>query len=401
MYDVMDGVKVIEVAEHTFVPAAGMVLADWGADVIKIERVGAGGDPGRSLAIPNSSGNGFNMYFEAGNRGKRSVALDLTQPEGREILYKLVETADVFITNMRAKARRKMGIEPEELMKRNPRLIYARGSGYGIRGDMADDGGFDYPSSWCRSGAAWMLTQPGSEPISQPGSVGDLGGGVTTAGAIAAALFRRERTGKGAIVDNALYLFGIYLMSQSVIGVGLGLDRGPSQPRSESFNPIMNTYRTSDDRWILLSMMYDAWWPDLCRHLDRPDLIDDPRYHDGPSRFANNRALIAELEAIFAAHDFAWWRERLKTAQGVWSPLLNPSEVAHDPQAQANEFVTEVHAPDGRSYLAGVSPAQFDQQTIGELKAAPAYAAHTADVLGELGLAPGDVEQLRTAGVVL
>jgi formyl-CoA transferase len=231
--------------------------------------------------------------------------------------------------------------------------------------------------------------------------VGDLGGGVTTAGAIAAALFRRERTGKGAIVDNALYLFGIYLMSQSVIGVGLGLDRGPSQPRSESFNPIMNTYRTSDDRWILLSMMYDAWWPDLCRHLDRPDLIDDPRYHDGPSRFANDKALIAELEAIFAAHDFAWWRERLKTAQGVWSPLLNPSEVAHDPQAQANEFVTEVHAPDGRSYLAGVSPAQFDQQTIGELKAAPAYAAHTADVLGELGLAPGDVEQLRTAGVVL
>jgi formyl-CoA transferase len=153
MYDVMEGVKVIEVAEHTFVPAAGMILADWGADVIKIERTSGGGDPGRNLPIPGSSANGFSMFFEAGNRGKRSVRLDLTQEAGRELLYQLVAGADVFITNLRADARKKLGIEPDNLMKLNPKLIYARGTGYGIQGAMANDGGFDFPSSWCRSGS--------------------------------------------------------------------------------------------------------------------------------------------------------------------------------------------------------------------------------------------------------
>ena len=182
MYDVMEGIKVIEVAEHTFVPAAGMILADWGADVIKIERTSGGGDPGRSLPIPGSSANGFSMYFEAGNRGKRSVRLDLTQQAGRDLLYRMVADADVFITNLREGARKKLGIEPEDLMQHNPRLIYARGTGYGIRGDMANDGGFDFPSSWCRSGAGFMQTQPDGFPPGQPGSVGDLGGGATLAG---------------------------------------------------------------------------------------------------------------------------------------------------------------------------------------------------------------------------
>lgn len=401
MYDVMEGIKVIEVAEHTFVPAAGMILGDWGADVIKIERTTDGGDPGRNLAIPNASAQGMNLYFEAGNRGKRSIALDLTKPEGREILYKLVENADVFITNLRRNARVKLGIEPEELMKRNPRLIYARGTGYGLKGEMADDGGFDFPSSWCRSGSAYMQTRPGGEPPMQPGSVGDLGGAATLAGAISAALFRRERTGKGTIVDNALYLVGIYLMSQSVIGAGLGLKRGPTEPQSAAANPIVNRYRTRDDRWITICLLNASWWPDLCRHLDRPNLIDDPRYVDNQARFANNLELIREFDAIFAAHDYAWWLQKLKTLEAVWAPLQSPEEVMNDPQALENGFVTKIVADDGRSYMGGVSPAQFDEQPIGELRAAPAYGAHGAEILGELGLADADVAGLRASGVIL
>ncbi|MET0137745.1 MAG: CoA transferase, partial [Sphingobium sp.] len=191
MYDVMEGVRVIEVAEHTFVPAAGMLLADWGADVVKVERTTHGGDPGRNLKIPGAEGK-INLFFEAGNRGKRSIALDLTQQEGRDLLYQLVDQADVFTTNLRRSARVKLGIEPETLMARNPRLVYARGTGYGLHGAMADDGGFDFPSSWCRSGSAYATTFPGGEPPSQPGSVGDLCGGATLAGAISAALFKRE-----------------------------------------------------------------------------------------------------------------------------------------------------------------------------------------------------------------
>ena len=373
MYDVMAGVKVIEVAEHTFVPAAGMILADWGADVIKIERTSGGGDPGRNMAIPNSGRDGRNMYFEAGNRGKRSVALDLTKPEGRELLYTLLDGADVFITNLRSDARKKLGIEPGDLMARNPRLIYARGTGYGIVGKMANDGGFDFPSSWCRSGSGYMQTPAGGEPPVQPGSVGDLGGGATLAGAISAALFRRERTGKGAVVDNALYLFGTYLMSQSVVAASMGLERGPNVARTEGFSALMTLYRTSDDRWISLCLLVDSWWPDFARHIDREDLLTDPRFATQRARFDNRGALIAELDAVFAAHDLAYWRERLVTMEGVWAPLQSPEEVIADPQALENGFVTPVNGPDGApAYLGGASPAQFDERPIGTLRAGPA-----------------------------
>ena len=260
MYDVMNGVRVIEVAEHTFVPAASMVLADWGADVIKIERP-AGGDAARNLRILQRPGQVFNEYFEVANRGKRSVALDLTQAEGRAVLVKLIETADVFITNLRGDARRKLGVDSDQVLQLNPRIIYARGTGYGLRGPMAQDGGFDFPSAWCRSGSGFVQTPAGGEPPMQPGSVGDLLGGATLAGAIAAALFRRERTGKGAVVDNALYLLGAYLMTQSITGAGLGGGRGPATPRSQAGDPLVNVYRTADDRWISLCFLQDSWWP--------------------------------------------------------------------------------------------------------------------------------------------
>lgn len=400
MYDVMAGIKVLEVAEHTFVPAASMILGDWGADVIKIERTTGGGDPGRNLAIPNSGRDGFNMFFEAGNRGKRSLALDLTQEEGRAVLRRLIASADVFITNLRADARAKLGIEAAEVTAINPRIIYARGTGYGLQGRMANDGGFDFPSSWCRSGSAYMQTRPDGEPPMQPGSVGDLGGGATLAGAVAAALFRRERTGKGAIVDNALYLFGIYLMSQSVVAAGMGLERGPQPKREDGFNAIMNVYKTSDGRWISLCLLMDQWWPDLARHLDRTDWLEDDRFKDAASRYANRRALIAELDQVFAAHDFAYWKEKLASLQGVWAPCQSPAEVIEDDQALVNGFVTRIETDDGRAYMGGASPAQFDERPIGTLKAAPAYGAHSDAVLAELGLSAADIDDLRRRQII-
>jgi crotonobetainyl-CoA:carnitine CoA-transferase CaiB-like acyl-CoA transferase len=400
MYDVMEGVKVIEVAEHTFVPAAGMILADWGADVIKIERTSGGGDPGRSIPIPGSSANGFSMFFEAGNRGKRSVRLDLTQAAGRDILYKMVAGADVFITNLRADARKKLGIEPDDLIKLNPKLIYARGTGYGIHGPMANDGGFDFPSSWCRSGSGYMQTQPDSFPPSQPGSVGDLGGGATLAGAISAALFRRERTGKGAIVDNALYLFGIYLMSQSMVAASLGMKRTAGPGPEQAGNPLVNLYRTKDGRWINLCLLNESWWADLCRHLGKDEWIDDPRYLNNKARFEHSAELNAAIQAVFGAEDYAVWLKRLATLQGVWAPLQSPEEVIADNQALANSFISEVKADDGRSYQAGVSPAQFDEAPIGELRASPEYGVHTEAVLRELGLGEAEMDVLRGSGVV-
>jgi formyl-CoA transferase len=245
-----------------------------------------------------------------------------------------------------------------------------------------------------------MQTEAGGEPPTQPGSIGDLGGGVTLAGAIAAALFRRERTGKGAIVDNALYLFGIYLMSQSVVGASMGLKRGPNAPRGEAFNPIINLYRTRDDRWISLCLLMDRWWPDLARHLDREDLLADPRFADPRLRYENRKLLIAELEVTFASRDFADWKAKLATLEGVWAPLLSPEEVIADPQALENGFVTPVETSDGRSYLAGASPAQFDELPIGKLRAAPSYGEHSAAVLHELGVAEDAIARFRETGVI-
>jgi formyl-CoA transferase len=402
MYDVMQGVRVVEVAEHTFVPAAAMILADWGADVIKIERTVGGGDASRSMRVIQRPGLKSNPFFEAANRGKRGLALDLTHAEGREHLYKLIETADVFITNMRDDARVKLGIEPDDLLKINPRLVYASGTGYGRKGPLAQARGFDFPSSWCRSGSAFVQTPAnGDPPPSQPGSVGDLTGGATLAGAIAAALFRRERTGRGAVIDHALYMMGTYIMSQSLIAASMGWKAsGPAPARDATPDPLMNTYRTGDGRWLILCLLYDQWWPDFARKLHREDWLSDARYTDPAARAENCRALIAELDAIFVTKSLAEWEAELATLEGVWSPLKSPAEVVVDEQALVNGFVTPVTYPDGESYLVGASPAQFDGRPVGELKASPAHGQDTETIMRELGLSAEQIDGLRTRGVI-
>jgi crotonobetainyl-CoA:carnitine CoA-transferase CaiB-like acyl-CoA transferase len=402
VYDVMAGVQVVEVAEHTFVPAASMILADWGADVIKIERAAGGGDAARTMRVIQRPGLAANPFFEAANRGKRSVGLDLTQAEGREQLYRLVERADVFITNMRDDARVKLGIEPDDLLRRNPRLVYASGTGYGTKGPMARSRGFDYPSSWCRSGSAYAQTPAdGGPPLGQPGSVGDLTGGATLAGAIAAALFRRERTGRGAVVDHALYLMGAYIMSQSLIAASLGWKAtGRPAPRTEAPDPANNIYRTKDGRWLVLCLLYDQWWPDLARTLHHEEWLTDPRYIDPAARGANHVALIAELDGVFAQRTLSEWEDQLANLEGVWSPVKSPDEVIVDVQALENGFVTPVALGEDGHYLTGASPAQFDRRPIGALRAAPSHGEDTDDVLRELGLTEDQITGLRHRGLV-
>jgi len=400
MYDVMKGVRVIEVAEHIFVPSAAMMLADWGADVIKVERAMDGGDPVRTMAVMQVPGQKLNGNFELSNRGKRSIGLDLNQAEGRDILYKLVESADIFITNLRANARIKLGIEPGDLMKHNPKLIYARGTGYGLRGAMAHHGGFDLPTAWCRSGSAFAQTLPDGVPPPQPGSVGDLMSGATLAGAVAAALFRRERTGKGGIVDNSLFHLGSYIMTQSVTLTSLGAPRGGPIPRTDAHFPLVNFYKTKDNRWLMMCLLMERWWPDFARHIGREDLLTDPRFAGVDGRMANKKELIAELDRTFATKTFEEWKAQLHTMEGVWAPCQNAQELLHDQQALDNGFITEVSMPDGDTYMTVASPGQFDEQPIGELRASPAFAQHTDEVMREIGVPSAQIKSLRTAGVL-
>ena len=400
MYDVLKGVKVVEVSSWLFVPAAGAVLADWGADVVKIEHP-VMGDPIRGLANAENSGALMNPNTELPNRGKRSVGIDISTEEGREILYRLIDSADVFLTNFLPGARQRLAIDVEHIRARNPRVIYTLGTGQGSAGAEAARGGFDLASAWARSGAAFQMTAQGGEPPNQPGSLGDLSGGMNLAGAIAAALYRRQCDGHAPVVEVSLYATGIWWMAQAVTAGAVGVTR-EFRTRRNPFNALVNYFPTKDDRWIcLVFLQADRWWPDLCRQLDRPELVDDPRFATAAGRSEHVEECTRVLDEVFATRTFAEWRDALATLEGVWAPVLSPAEVGEDPQAIANGYLPAVDKGDGRVYRGVASPARFDQVAVGTLRGAPEHGEDTEAILLELGFDWNDIIGLKVRKAVL
>jgi crotonobetainyl-CoA:carnitine CoA-transferase CaiB-like acyl-CoA transferase len=402
MNNVLEGVRVVEVAQWWFVPAAGAVLADWGADVLKVEHP-VSGDPQRGLVtsglIPNTGG--VNFMVEQSNRGKRSIGIDIAKPGGLGILHQLVADADVFLTNFLTPARRRLKIDVEDIRRVNPKIIYARGTGQGARGPDADKGGYDAASFWCRGGIAHALTPADARaPIMQRAAFGDSTGAMTIAGGIAAALFRRERTGEPSLVDISLLGTAMWVLAPDIVLTKLTGADFPSFDRSSAPNPIVNSYPTKDGRWLFLNMLQpDRYWADLCRHIDRPDLVVDPRFADGMARFQNREACVRELEGIFASRTLADWRERLATVEGVWAPMQSPREIADDPQALANGYLPEVAAADGKTFTLVASPVQFDERPPG-LCPAPEMGQHTEEILLSLGLDWEQIAALKAEGAI-
>jgi crotonobetainyl-CoA:carnitine CoA-transferase CaiB-like acyl-CoA transferase len=401
MDGMLRGVRVVEVAQWWFVPAAGAILADWGADVIKVEHP-VTGDPQRGLVtsglVPSTGG--VNFMIEQPNRGKRSIGLDLAHPRGRELLDRLVETADVFLTNFLPAARRRLRIDVDDIRRVNPRIVYVRGHGQGTRGPDAERGGYDAASFWCRGGIAHAVTPPGAAaPVMQRAAFGDSTGGMAIAGGIAAALFRRERTGAAAVVDVSLLGTAMWLMGPDIIASKLlGIDL-PSSDRTQPPNPIVNSYRTRDGRWLFLNMLQpDRYWPDLCGRLGRPELATDARFADGRARFEHRAECVRALDAIFAERTLAEWRVALADAEGVWAPLQTARELPEDPQAVANGYLPEV-GRDGTRFTLVASPVQFDERSPA-LAPAPDLGQHTEEVLLELGLSWDDLAAAKDAGAI-
>jgi crotonobetainyl-CoA:carnitine CoA-transferase CaiB-like acyl-CoA transferase len=404
MTGAMDGIKVVEVGLFALVPAAAAVLADWGADVVKVEHPEYG-DPLRGLAawgIKPGTG-GFTYMWEACNRGKRSVGVDISTPDGREILLRLLDGADVFLTNFLPSARRKLGIDVDDVRGRNPGIIYGRGSGYGPKGDEADVGGFDAAAYWFRSGVGSAAMPPGgSEPINLPGpGFGDIQTGTHLAGGVAAALFRRSRTGEGAVVDASLLSAGMWAMQGNITAAATtGKSELPKRARAEVTNPLTIAYRTADDRWIGLVMLdSQRYWPGFCAAIGRPDLVDDERFAAARARAANAAACVAELDATFGAQPLAHWRKVLADQDGPWSVVAHAGDALSDGQARANGYVQDVDYGDGRSIPLVASPLQFDEQPV-PLRPAPDHAAHTDEVLLELGIDWDEIVRLKVAGAV-
>lgn len=395
----MSGIRVVDMSSWTFVPAAATVLADWGAEVIKVEDP-VRGDPQRGLTNALTGRDGINPMIELPNRGKRSLGLNLAGDPGHEVFVRLIRTADVFMTNFLPAVREKLGVTLADLRSINPNIIYALGTAQGSSGPELHRGGFDLATAWARSGVAHRMTPPGGEPPNQPGSLGDLTAGLTLAGGVAAALLKRERTGIADQVEVSLYGIGMWWMAQAITAGSVGIET-TFRTRANPTNSLVNYFPTSDGRWICLTMLQsDRWWSDLCHHLERDDLTDDPRFSTERARMANVSEFTAVLDAVFRTRTLQEWRNRLATAEGVWAPVLSPAEVADDPQAISNGYLPEVDRGNGTAYRTVSSPMQFGGSAIGALGGAPEHGQHTESILLELGFTWDEIIDLKEVGSV-
>lgn len=407
MHKVMEGVRVLEVAAWTFVPAAGAVLADWGADVIKVEHP-VGGDPQRALIssgiIPGGDG-AVNYIIEQPNRGKRSIGIDISTDDGLDVLYRLAATSDVFLTSFLPSVRQKLRIDVEHIRAANPDIVYVRGSGQGALGPDHDRGGLDGASYWARGGIANALTPPSSEwPIAPRPAFGDLPGGMTIAGGIAAALFARERGGPPPVVDVSLLGFAMWTLSPDIVASKIyGKDplaqmRGS---RDQNPNPLVGQYRTGDDRFLSLMMLQsDRHWPELCERIGRPELVDDPCFSTGMARYENRQECTRLLDEVFATRTLAEWRRAFQGMKGVWAPVQTAAELYDDPQVGPNGYIVDVHREDGVDFPLVANPVMFDEELL-DLKAAPEHGQHTEELLLELGYSWEDIAAYKGTGAVL
>ena len=400
----MSGIRVLEVASWTYVPMAGGVLAEWGADVLKIEHPD-GGDPQRGLVssglIP---GKGANFAIEHPNRGKRSIGVDVGTDEGREVLLKLAATSDVFLTSFLPAARRRLRIDVDDIRAVNPSIIYVRGSGHGQRGPEAERGGYDASTFWARGGSMDIATPAGSPyPVNQPGGAyGDTMGGGTIAGGIAAALFHRERTGEAVTVDCSLLGMGAWATGFSLaMCAAFGLESFPKGGREQSSNPLVGTYRTADDRFLMLVFLQsDRYWAEFTQAVGRPELASDARFVDSAARAANRGDCIALLDQIFSERTLDEWKKVLADVEGVWAPVQTPREVWEDPQVVANHHVQDVEAEDGSTFKLVAAPLEFNE-TPSQLTRAPGLGEHTDAVLMEVGLDMDQILDLKIKGAIL
>lgn len=399
----LDGIKVIEVSNWISGPICATILADCGAEVIKIEHLQTGGDPARGwvpVRLPTEKQ--INWVFEAINRGKRSLALDLGLEKGQEIFQRLIKNADILVTNLRIPTAESLKIDYETLSALNPRLIYARITGYGTRGPDKDRMGFDGLSFWARSGLMTAFSPPEGPPVPLGCSLGDVTTGTYLSAGIMMAMYNRERTGKGSLVDTSLYASGVWTSAEAIWAALIGGAAMPKLSKENRPNPLLGYYQCSDGKWLNLSVLQsDRYWSMFCSVIDRPDLETDPRFADQDARAENSGALVAIIDDEISKHPLEYWGPRLDEAHIAWGPISDIEEVAEDPQLQANDSIVEVEHPHlGR--LKGIAtPFQINQETLSSHTAAPEFGSSTEDILQEHDYSWEEIVELKNQKVII
>jgi formyl-CoA transferase len=396
---IFEGLKVLDCASFIAAPAAATVLSDFGAQVIKIEPPGAG-DPYRNLPnLPGYPRSEHNFAWLLESRNKRSLALDLSKPDGQAVLHRLASEADVFITNFPPAVRGRLGISWKELEPLNPRLIYASFTGYGEQGEEANKPGFDSNAYWARSGLMDLVrAEDTSTPARSVAGMGDHPCAMALYGAIVTALYKRERTGKGSHVRSNLMANGVWANGVLAQAKLCGATFSRRRPREQALNAVTNHYRCRDGRWLILSLLNeDRQWPTLAKCLDREDLLTDARFATKPDRHARSLELIKLFDEIFATRDLAEWRKRLDGNGLVFGVVGILDDIPTDQQMIDNDILLPF---EGDKLLTINSPIWVDGSRKAAPRKPPGVGEHSDEVLREAGYDETAIQQLRSSGTV-
>ena len=394
----LEGIRVVEIAHYVAVPAAGALLADLGAEVWKVELPPKGELYRRSK--PRYAG--YQSEFPEGpgfhldNRGKRSILLDLTDPEARSALLRMVDAADVVITNLLPGRRRKYGLDHESLRARKPRLVVAAISGYGLGGEEADRPAFDYTAYWARTGMMDLMRDEGVPPSMLRPGVGDHAAASNLVCGILAALRLRDRTGEGSYVEVSLLQTALHILGCDYANALVTRERVPRHDRKRTPNALWNSYPVAGGRWLMLVMIDPtSYWPRLCQAIGRPDLGSDPRFEEPLTRAANSPALIEELEREFAKRTLEEWRPRLDAAGLIWAPVARLEEALDDPQARAMGYFATLEHPEAGRFEVPAMPFRIEGVELGATRACSALDADAEEILHEAGLDASEIAKLR------
>lgn len=404
MYDILEGIRVVELAMFAFGPSACAVLGDWGADVIKVGHPGFQ-DPLRGIPVQGLPPRDDDLSFtwEQLNRNKRSVAIDVALPDGRALLDDMLRDADVFVTNLLPDSRARLRLDVDDVRSVNPRIIYARATGQGSKGPDRERGAYDHTAFWCRSGIGHATSMTADEFIPLPSpALGDLTSGMVLASGVVGALYRRERTGQPSVVDASLLGTGMWMFSPAIVAAGMydDLETFPRPRHADLAHALVAAYETADRRHIYIAgVRTDLHWESLCRCLNRLDMLTDERFATPAARMTNAAALVRELDATFGARTLEEWLVPLQNLEVPWTVAQTAREALHDPQASANGYVVPVDARGNTSVPLVASPVQFDEVPA-ELRPAPEHGQNTEEVLLELGRSWDDIAALKAAKII-